>query len=324
MSPPLTVAVALCTYNGSRHIAAQLTSILAQTRAVDHIVVADDSSGDDTVDIVERTLADSGVRFTVLRGDAPLRVTANFERAVLAAEGDIIVLSDQDDVWAPDKIERMTELFGSRPELAALFTDARLVDATGSPLGGTLFEALEIAGSDFDAIRSGDAFATLLRRNLATGATMAFRREWLPSLVPFDRRWVHDEWITIVLAALAPIDFLSDALIDYRQHGANQIGAAKPGFRRRLSKILESREGNWDALAARVEGLRDRLVALGARTEDVALAEEKIAHERFRAGLPASRVRRLWPVLRHARTGAYDRFSSRRNLDILRDLLQAP
>jgi glycosyltransferase involved in cell wall biosynthesis len=321
-----TVSVALCTHNGAAFVGEQLASILAQTFAPLEVVVSDDASTDATLEIVQETWdrlvgGRTGPRLRVLRNETPLGVVRNFEQAASATTGELIALSDQDDVWAPDRLALMVGRFAQRPELELLFTDARLVDSKGQPLG-SLFDALEIGDTDLAALRTGDAFAVLLRRNLITGATVMLRRQLLERARPFPASWIHDEWLAIIGAATAAIDWMPDQLVDYRQHGANQIGVAAPSLRYKVRRVLEPRGDRYTTLVARTEELVLRLRALQVDPRLVEQAESKLAHERFRSVLPSNRLARVIPVARVASTGAYERYSSRGRLDILRDLLQ--
>jgi len=318
--PP--VSVALCTHNGAEYVVEQARSILDQTEPPAEVVLSDDASTDDTVALVEGLWAtrESPPALVVLRNATALGVTANFEQAALACTSDLVALSDQDDVWAPDRLGRMVDAFVSAPDLALLFTDARLVDGTGADLGPSLFGALEASEADLDGIRHGDAFGILLRRNLVTGATVVFRRSLLDVAVPFDRAWVHDEWLAIIAASVARVDWLPDRLVDYRQHGRNQIGVAAPTLRYKIGRVFEPRGDRYAGLVERAEHLLARVDARGDAVRDA--VEQKLLHQRRRAELPALRIARVVPVLREAATGRYARFSSQGNLDILRDLLQ--
>lgn len=322
---PSRVSVALCTHNGALYLEEQLRSILAQTLWPFEVVVSDDASTDDTLDIVHRiweALPDSAPRLVVLPNETALGVTANFEQAVSACTGDLIALSDQDDVWLPGRLEAVVAKFESRPQLSLVFSDARLVSDAGEALGASLFETLEISDTDLDTIRSGEAFATLLRRNLVTGATAVFRRTLLKDAAPFDPAWVHDEWLAIIAAATSEIDWMPDQFIDYRQHGANQIGVLAPTLRYKVSRMLEARGDRNLNLAIRAAGLLQRLERLGAGAHILELARGKLEHETFRAELPANRFKRFWPVLAAARTDHYERYCSMGRTDILRDLFQ--
>lgn len=319
---PTPVSVALCTYNGAQYIEEQLRSVLGQSTPPAEIVVSDDGSTDGTLDRVRAIAA--GVEGTVIRiieNPHALGVTRNFEQAVAACANDLIALCDQDDVWQPARLERMVREFDTRPALAVLFTDARLVDAAGAPLG-SLFDALEISHDDLATFGTGAAFATLLRRNLATGATMVLRRQVLADALPFPDSWIHDEWIVAVAAATSIVDWLPDQLIDYRQHGRNQIGAARPSLRRKLRKVTEPRDGRYVYLARRARDLLERLESIPAPGDVIELARAKAEYERSRSRLPRRRLARLGPVIAADRSGAYAAFSPRGRADIIRDLLQ--
>jgi glycosyltransferase involved in cell wall biosynthesis len=324
MSPAQSISVAMCTYNGARFVGEQLASILEQTSPPAELVVADDGSSDGTLEIVGGIADAHGVQPTVLPGDSPLGVTANFERAVSATTQPIVALSDQDDRWHPGRLEDVAARFDADPGLLLLHTDARLIDDAGAPLGRTLFESLEVGAHELAAEQSGDAFSAFLRRNLATGATVVFRRTLLESALPFPRDWVHDEWLAIVAAAVGRVQVVRDATIDYRQHGANEIGVAEPTLGRKLRRILEPRGTRNAVLAGRFGVLAARLEALGDAVPDRFLraARAKARFESRRAAMPANRLRRVGAVLRLAWTGDYRRFASRGRADILRDLVQ--
>lgn len=319
------VSVALCTFNGARFLETQLTSILNQTRLPDEVVVSDDGSTDETLAVVERVWRShpSAVSVQLIRlAEGNVGVTANFERAIRATTGDIIVLSDQDDEWRSDRIEGALAVFETSDDVVLHFGDALLIDAKGNPIGGTLFDALEISPVDLEMVRGRNAFSVLLRRNLVTGATTAFRRTLLGAALPFDPDWVHDEWLAIVAAASGRIEFSTTPRLGYRQHGANAIGARKPTLRYKVHRVLEPRGDRYETLARKFASLAARMGAAGAAEPIIREAQRKAQHEATRAGLPASRLRR-WPTIaKLARAGAYERYSSRGRLDILRDLLQ--
>ena len=197
------ISVALCTHNGERFLEEQLRSILSQTLQPDEIVLSDDASTDGTVALAERILAEHpSVRLRVLRNGSPLGVTKNFEQAVSTTTGELVALSDQDDVWEPERLQRYAAEFAARPTLLLLHGEAELVDAEGALMGVRLFDALDTNPWELDRIRSGRAFDALVRRNLALGASVVFRRTLLEHALPFPVSWVHDEWLAIIAAAI--------------------------------------------------------------------------------------------------------------------------
>ena len=331
-SSPPRISVALCTHNGVPYIAEQLRSILHQSLPPSQLVVSDDASSDGTVALVREIIArfraerpGSVLKFTLLQNPVALGVVKNFERAVQECSGELIALCDQDDVWQPHRLETVARVFAQRPELTLLHSDAQLVDAGGKPLQHTLFEAIGFSAAERLAVHEGRAFDALLRRNLVTGATTVFRRELLDLALPFEPAWVHDEWLAIVASLTGRVDFLPDPLVDYRQHGANAIGASKPTLGQKVSRLQEPRTVRNERLLQRAAALERRLDgfgALGAGNDRArSLAAGKLRHERMRSALPAVRLFRVPRVLWAALLGDYSRFG-RARYDVARDLLQ--
>jgi len=321
------ISVALCTYDGAAFIEEQLRSILGQSLRPVEIVISDDGSVDGSMIVVERVIqawragnADADIGIRLIKNGAPLGVTANFEQALASCTGELVALCDQDDVWVPDRLERMSQEFERRPDLLLLHSDARLVSTDGSPLGLTLFQALNISAFERASVRNGLAIDVLLRRNIVTGATVMVRREFIEFARPFPAPWLHDEWLAMVAAAIGRVDFLAQTLTDYRQHGSNQIGASKVTIREKLARLSEPRGArNWRLLS--------RASALNARAEvfspDIRRKiAEKFTHEQFRSGLSDSRMPRLIPIISALLRGSYSRYGLGLR-DALRDLVQS-
>lgn len=326
-----TISVALCSRNGADFIVAQVESILRQSSLPIEVVVSDDASTDDTVRKIRAVFAElpagsraARVRLVVIENPEPLGVSKNFEQAMLACTGDLIALCDQDDLWDDRRLEKQAAEMWGRPHLYALFGDALLVDAAGASLGLGLFDALEIDAEVIRQVRGGGAFDVLLRRNIATGATMMVRRELLDLAAPIPLPWVHDEWLAIIAAATSSVDLLTDRLVEYRQHGANQIGVRRATLRVKIRRALEPRNDRNAGLAVRSGLLVERLTSLGLRVPtpflERARAKERV--ESWRKELPGARRRRLVPILQANGRHWYSEFTSQGRLDMLRDLLQ--
>jgi glycosyltransferase involved in cell wall biosynthesis len=323
------VSVAIATRNGAEHLREQLTSILDQTVPPAEIVISDDASTDGTAELAERVAAahprvtEGLVAVRVLRNPAPLGIAGNFEAAIRATTGTFIALGDQDDRWLPSRLERGLAAFAERPALLLVHGDARLIDGDGQPLPGTLFRALEISRRERAQVHAGRAFRALLRRNLVTGNTVLARREAVEQALPIPPGWIHDEWIGMAAAAVGLVDLIEEPLVEYRQHAANAIGARRPDAQVRVSRLREARGERNARLLRRAESLVERLPGLSPTPSAgvIALAEAKLRHERFRSGLPASRLRRLLPIAGEALRGRYLRFG-RPLANPLRDLVQ--
>ena len=315
------VSVAIGTRNGATFVAEQLRSIIDQSYPPAEIVLSDDASTDDTVAIASAVVGASGVALRVIRNPTPLGVTANFQQALEACNGELVALADQDDRWHSDRLARVVPLFAERPRLLLVHCDATLVDAVGAPLGASLFDAIELGGGDRRRIHGGAALDLLLRRNVVTGATVVVRSSLIEQARPFPQAWVHDEWLAMMAAVFGEIDLIDEHLVDYRQHGGNQIGARRLGLRDKVGRIQEPRTVRNARLEARAVALAERLHESAASVAVQLLADEKLAHERVRNALPARRRARVAPVLRQLLLGRYARFG-RGILDAARDLLQ--
>lgn len=307
-------AVVMCTYNGERFVAEQIASVLAQTRRPDELVVVDDASTDGTWAILQRECAQAevaGIAVILRRNAANLGYVANFDRALGLADAELLFLCDQDDVWHPHKIERMAQEFERRPELDLLHTDARLVDANGEPLGCGLFEALEMTPDELALEHAGRAFEVLLRRNVVTGATAALRREVVRRASPFPPYWVHDEWLALSCAMSGTLDCLEMPLIDYRQHGGNQIGIRKRSAREKLQPRRISRRGLMRSIERRLATVLDVVTAYGSGLDPVyrAALADRLRHVRVRGHLPANWRQRAIAVGGEAKAGGYARYS---------------
>ncbi len=327
-----TVSVALCTYNGARFITEQVTSILNQTVPADELVVYDDASSDDTISRIQTAWdtarSEHPATTPILRivvNQQRLGIAANFGCAMSACRGEFIVLSDQDDRWHPDRLTRGLARMHAEPKLLLLHGNARLINAEGRALGATLFDALRVTVAELEAIAAGHALDVALYRNLVTGATTLFRRSLLQAALPIPLHWLHDEWLGVIAAALGAARVETEPLIDYRQHGANQIGAREAALIDEIKQAVAPR-GEWHTRrVARAIELVTRLVELGSAVPApaLALANEKVEHHRARAGLSSSRLQRVLPVMREWSTGGYRRFG-RGARGAIKDVLEGP
>lgn len=324
-----SVSVALCTHNGATFLGDQVASIFNQTVLPVQIVLSDDASSDGTIELFNHALEREkisrpevgAITILILHNEVALGVTKNFEQAISHCTGDLVALSDQDDVWVAQRLERMVEEFEKDSDLLLLFTDSRLVDEKALPLGLSTFQALGVSVGEKQLVHRGRALEVFVRRNLVTGATTVFRRELFEQAAPFPASWVHDEWLGIVAAAAGRVDFLPEALVDYRQHSRNEIGAKKPGWRHYVGRIIFSRTERNARLHSRAENMARHPFFAAASPAMREVAVQKLQHEVARQALPASRLKRIALVFAEVRTGRYIRFGLGAQ-DIVRDLFQ--
>ena len=316
------ISAVVCTYNGERFLAEQLQSILDQTHPPDEIIISDDGSIDSTLDIVaEFSSRDSGAKkpqWTVQSRRKPLGVAGNFASALTKARGEFVALADQDDVWEPTRLEQGLAQF--RDDALLVHCDATLIDGAGQPTGA-LMSALRLTSGERRSLLAGNALDALLRRNLITGATTMIRASLLQQALPIPEGWVHDEWLGLVAAVQGGVVFSEESLIRYRQHGGNEIGAAKTNLDEANRRLRETRTDFFSRKLLRNAGISRVLERdpnwLGSEAR--AELSVKLDFDHWRTQLPAQRWGRVLPVMIRWAQGDYGRFA-RGYLDVIRDL----
>jgi len=231
-----TISVALCVYNGGLFLEGQLKSIAAQTTQPNELIICDDQSTDDSIIIINnfRRIAPFPVIFFV--NETQLGSTKNFEKAIKLCSGDIIVLADQDDVWVPDKLLIIHNTFTETEETVMTFSDALVVDEELKPLGYSLWNVMKFTKHQQTLAMNGYLYKVLLKHNVITGATMAFRGSCKQFILPVDPLWVHDAWIAFILSTINKTALINIPLVMYRQHSSNQIGAKKLSFIKKIHR----------------------------------------------------------------------------------------
>ncbi len=220
----MKTSVALCTYNGSRFLEQQLDSILNQTMQVDEIIVCDDRSTDDTLNILTRYKAKFS-KIHVFKNESTLGSVKNFEKALSLCNGEFIFLSDQDDLWVATKVEDFIDYFTKHNEFAVLASSGFGIDENNntisSPSVWDIPDLLEILKIEYN-------YFTLITQlvNVATGATMCLKKSFLNEVLPFPvSEWFHhDEWIATISSSMQKFAFLRDKKIYYRVHPNQQVG----------------------------------------------------------------------------------------------------
>jgi glycosyltransferase involved in cell wall biosynthesis len=203
------VSVAMATYNGEGFLSEQLDSIVSQLGSTDEVIIVDDASRDATCAIVEG-FRDPRIR--LIRNETNRGVLASFETALRNTTGEIIFLSDQDDVWHPDKVDHFLHLFKTRPKVTLVMSDARIIDGDGRVISQS-----RLNGKDFNP-----RVLSNLVRNGYLGCAIAFRRDTLHYCLPFPRSIpMHDMWIGILNQMYGEMAFLREPLLSHRRHGDN-------------------------------------------------------------------------------------------------------
>lgn len=302
----MQISVAMATFQGERFLAEQLASIRNQILPPAELVIQDDASTDGTV--VQANNFSANVPF-------PVRVETNrensgstttFEGAIRRCAGEVIVLADQDDVWLPQKLERIHATFSRDPKLGFAFSNADVVDKNRKPKGYRLWDAIGFSSRE----RKRFGFATLLRRNRVTGATLAFHSRFRDLLLPIPTKWHHDAWIALLLSAIAPCVAIDEPLILYRQHANQQIGGDKRSFGEQFRKAQHITAETYRDVRDRFEEARQRLSQVpGVRSEVLRALQEKCDHFDRRAKMRNTRLGRSPAIFGELCRGRYFRYS---------------
>jgi glycosyltransferase involved in cell wall biosynthesis len=308
----MKISVALCTYNGSRFLQSQLESIASQDRKPDELVLCDDCSTDDTMAIVRRFSATCGFEVRAEANKQNIGSTRNFARAVSLCRGDIIALADQDDLWMPHKLSRLEGVFAEDAELGFAFSDADRIDRDGRPLPYRLWESISFSRRMQKKVESGRATEILVRRNVVTGAAMAFRAEYRDMLLPIPKQWLHDGWFALLIATVAPCRAIAEPLIQYRQHDAQQIGAQKESLYRQLLRGMRQKRKHFESISENYAAAHQRLSKFRMRLRDesvLELLQEKADHFRAKAHMRDPSTWRLPIIVKELFNSRYARFS---------------
>ena len=210
------ISVCIATYNGQDYIKEQLDSILFQLDKNDEIIISDDGSTDNTLNII-RSYNDERIiirhhKTAKKSVSKPINLaTKNFENALKNTSGDIIFLCDQDDVWQSSKISDCMKILNDK-NCILLVHDATIVD--------NQLEVIE--NSYFDLVSSRKGFLKNITKNTYLGCTMCFKKELLNFALPFPQTLhAHDMWLGLLAEKVGIVEFVQKKLILYRRHSSN-------------------------------------------------------------------------------------------------------
>lgn len=239
------ISVCMATYNGEQFIREQVESILTQLGTNDELIISDDSSTDGTLQIISQ-LSDS--RIQVLTNQSVRSATRNFENALHHATGDLIFLSDQDDIWFPHKMSIMMPYL---QKYDLVVSNCDFINEVGKPMGESFFENFH----------SGPGLLKNFTKNTFLGNCMAFRRSVLDRALPFPEelhqatRYLiyQDVWLGLLANVLFSVAFIPEKLSGFRRHAGNasptEMGVKSP---QSLSRKLRGRALLAIALVKRI------------------------------------------------------------------------
>lgn len=232
----MDVSVALCTYNGEDYIGKQLRSILDQTYELQEVVISDDCSTDSTVEKLQQYKREYPDLIKIYSNEANVGIEQNFSRCIERCSGDLIAISDQDDIWHEEKIKREVKAY-SQMEASLVFHNSTIVT-----------NSLEKQGDFWSSVRyqnpnrvdQGYLLRELAKHNFVQGCTMLFDASLKDYILPIPDEWKYDYYIAVVAAmanGLYPID---DELLLYRQHNSQAIGSPEENNLTQVVQWLQS------------------------------------------------------------------------------------
>lgn len=227
------VSVCMATYNGARYLPEQVTSILAELHPDDELVVVDDASTDDSVAVMEGI---GDPRMRIVRAERNSGYVRTFERAIALATGDVVLLSDQDDVWP---VGRRDVLVAAALASGAAASNLRLLDS-GEPLRSPLNGRPWLLRADFDHRRIRNELAILAGDAPYFGCAMALRRDVLPLVLPFPEYLTesHDLWIATATNAAGVLSHVEQTTVLRRVHDDNASTSRPRGVVQALGSRL--------------------------------------------------------------------------------------
>lgn len=219
------ISVCLASYNGEKYIKQQIETILCQISDYDELIISDDGSNDNTINIINSF---NDKRIILLHSD--FKTTSyNFLNAIKYAKGDYIFLSDQDDIWKPDKV---SVILSYLLENDVVFHDGDVIDSNNKKIKSTLHTKAKIG-----------FFYNLISNKTYTGCCMAFTKDLVNYITPFPPQEIlHDRWIGSVANILKfKSIYIDNILISYRRHGKNVSNFGKSNisiFQRIFIRII--------------------------------------------------------------------------------------
>ena len=293
MTTPLA-SIILLTYKQEAFVEEALRSLLCQDWSNFEIIVSDDASPDGTLDVVRRTIASTRtcVPIRILPSESNLGVAANWNRAVAAASGEVIIAAAGDDASDPQRVRRAMELFASDPDCQALYFSCRTMDAHGKILENPRRPLHRAQRRSLDV-------ASLWKGFYFNGATAAYRTSLLRLFGPIDPRCGTEDVSGVVRAQMLGSAVVHpEVLVSWRRHSASLSFRSPSGSAGWLSKLRRARGAYRDAQQIRKDILRS--VELSMRTAvkvKGALREAAVMYHQNRIKYHLLHPRRRAPVV---------------------------
>lgn len=271
------ISVAIATYNGEKYIEQQLLSILEQTRSVDEVIICDDRSGDGTVELIQEFIREKGLedKFIFSVNEENLGYASNFVNALRKTTGDYILFCDQDDIWVPDRVEKMIGVLESHPE-------AELIGSEFEP-----FKCSEDAPDphkwELATFRNDESLEKLSFNSAnifigCQGCTMAMRRSFLDAVDSYwYKGWAHDEFVWKLALCRDSLYFYHKVTMKRRLHSTNVTLHTEHENEKRLKYLRDLKKSH--------ERTKKYVLENGGDKEKIALLDRHIKATQMRINL---------------------------------------
>lgn len=220
-----TVSIALCTYNGAFFLNQQLDSLASQTVLPDEIIICDDASSDDCLQIAKSFASRVSIPVRIHQNKENLGYVKNFENAISRCTQDLIFLCDQDDLWHPEKIAQVVATFDSEPDVGLVLHDFCWIDDNNQPYPGPVdtYGPHQLRAEQLQQEIKENSISVFMKPypRAWCGCMMAYRRHFNSVVLPIFPGKGHDDWILKLLAPITEIRFIASPLVSYRMHEKN-------------------------------------------------------------------------------------------------------
>lgn len=214
------ISIALATYNGEKYLKQQLDSIFSQTYPDFELIIGDDCSKDNTINIINEYIS-KGKKIKLIQNTSNLGFKKNFESIISHCNGDYIAFCDQDDIWTNDHLEVLINNIENNLLICA---NAALIAQDSTNLGLTTKECYLIP----DSLNSDNALAYLLHTNFCQGTASLISKDLLKTASPIPENiGFHDWWLALVSSLTKQIKYIDNIVLYYRQHNSSVTKSSK-------------------------------------------------------------------------------------------------
>lgn len=218
------IDILLATYNGEKYIKEQIDSILNQTYSNFRLLISDDCSQDGTRKILEEYQKKDN-RIILFYQEKNLGYVKNFEFLLTKVKNNIYALSDQDDVWNKEKIEKyINKMYEDNSDL--VFGDLEIVDENLDTIYNSFNRFMKLNKK----IIKAKGHNKMYLHNCVTGCTIVAKNKFMDKILPIPnetKSLLHDHWISLIISIYGKTSYIEKTYIKYRQHEKNQIGTSK-------------------------------------------------------------------------------------------------